>query len=656
MDGERYGQRSDARAINRRLSAPEVMLYALIPLLPLAAFLVLGLAGWHIKDRAHLVAVPAVMLSLVLSLAAFLEVVSGSVISVPLYTWLTSGNLDIHIGLHIDRLTAVMLLLVTGVSSLVHVYTIGYMQGEPGYARFFSYIALFTFSMLMLVLADNLLQLFVFWEAVGLCSYLLIGHWYERASACAAATKAFVVNRVGDFGFMLGLLLVWYQFDSLNYLDIFPAIHEATDLTMNLLGPFGGTLEVSIFTLIGLLLFAGAVGKSAQVPLHVWLPDAMEGPTPISALIHAATMVTAGVFMVARLAPIYNLSPTAMSVVAVTGAATMVLGATIALTQTDIKRVVAYSTVSQLGYMMMACGLGAYASGMYHLLTHGAFKALLFLGCGSVIIALHHEQDMRHMGGLKDKLPITYWTFVIGSLALAGFPLTAGFFSKDDILVSAWSSGALGQVLALFGLLTALLTAFYSFRLVFVTFWGPSRVDPHHAEHLHEPSQTITTPLIILAFLSILTGYLGIPSFLEPVFSTGSDAAAHHGSAGIAIMIAATAMGLLGIAAAYYVYVANPGLPERLAQLWGSLYRGSLNKWYVDEAYDHLFVRPTYTAASELWKRVDVNLIDGAVNGIARGVAWGGWLLRLIQSGQTQHYALAMAVGIVVIVTAFLIS
>jgi NADH-quinone oxidoreductase subunit L len=390
------------------------MLYALIPLLPLGAFLILGLAGWRIKDRAHLVAVPAVVLSLALSVAAFLEVVSGSVISVPLYTWLTSGNLDIHIGLHIDRLTAVMLLLVTGVSSLVHVYTIGYMHGEPGYARFFSYIALFTFSMLMLVLADNLLQLFVFWEAVGLCSYLLIGHWYERASACSAATKAFLVNRVGDFGFMLGMLLVWYQFGSLNYLDIFPALHEATDVTMNLLSPFGGTLEVSIFTLIGLLLFTGAVGKSAQVPLHVWLPDAMEGPTPISALIHAATMVTAGVFMVARLAPIYNLSPTAMSVVAITGAATMVLGATIALTQTDIKRVVAYSTVSQLGYMIMACGLGAYASGMYHLLTHGAFKALLFLGCGSVIIALHHEQDMRHMGGLKDKLPITYWTFVVG--------------------------------------------------------------------------------------------------------------------------------------------------------------------------------------------------------------------------------------------------
>jgi len=630
------------------------MVYALIPLLPLIAFLILGLAGRHINTRAHLVAVPAVVLSLVLSVGAFLEVVSGSVISLPLYTWLTSGNLDIHIGLHIDRLTAVMLLLVTGVSSLVHVYTIGYMHGEPGYARFFGYIALFTFSMLMLVLADNLLQLFVFWEAVGLCSYLLIGHWYERATACAAATKAFLVNRVGDFGFMLGLLLIWYHFGSLNYLDIFPALHEATDVTMNLLGPLGGTWEVSVFTLIGLLLFTGAVGKSAQVPLHVWLPDAMEGPTPISALIHAATMVTAGVFMVARLAPLYNLSPTAMSVVAITGAATMVLGATIALTQTDIKRVVAYSTVSQLGYMMMACGLGAYASGMYHLLTHGAFKALLFLGCGSVIIALHHEQDMRHMGGLKDKLPITYWTFVVGSLALAGFPLTAGFFSKDDILVSAWSSGDLGRILTLFGLLTALLTAFYSFRLVFVTFWGTSHVDPHHAEHLHEPSQTITTPLIILAVFSILTGYLGIPSFLEPVFSTGHEAVAPHGSDGLMIMAAATAMGLIGIAAAYYVYVFNPDLPERLARQWGSLYRGSLNKWYVDEAYDRLFVRPTFAAASELWKRVDVQVIDGIVNGIARAITWGGWLLRLVQSGETQHYALAMAVGIVVL-TAYLL-
>ena len=627
------------------------MLYTLIPFLPLSAFLVLGLGGTRIKEQAHLVAVPAVLLSCLLSISAFAEVASGSVISVPLYTWLTSGNLDVHIGLYIDRLTAVMLLLVTIVSSLVHIYTIGYMHGEPGYARFFSYIALFTFSMLMLVLADNLLQLFVFWEAVGLCSYLLIGHWYERASACSAATKAFLVNRVGDFGFLLGLLLVWYSFGSLNYHDIFPAAHEAANQTINLLSPLGGIWDVSLFTLIGLLLFTGAIGKSAQVPLHVWLPDAMEGPTPISALIHAATMVTAGVFMVARLAPLYNLSPVAMQVVALVGAATMVVGATIALTQTDIKRVVAYSTVSQLGYMVMACGLGAYASGMYHLLTHGAFKALLFLGCGSVIVALHHEQDIRRMGGLKDKLPVTYWTFVIGSLALAGFPLTAGFFSKDAVLVAAWLSGPLGQVLAVLGLLTALMTAFYSFRLVFVTFWGPSRVDPHHADHIHEPSRTITVPLLILAVLSILTGYLGIPSFLEPVFSTGSEHSGEHGVAGLGIMIAATVMGLAGIAGAYYVYVLNPDLPDRFARQWETLYKGSLNKWYVDEAYDRAFVKPTMMAASELWKRVDVEVIDGAVNGVARGVAWSGWLLRLVQSGQTQHYALAMAGGIVVLVT-----
>jgi NADH-quinone oxidoreductase subunit L len=631
------------------------MMYVLIPLLPFAAFLVLGLAGWRIKERAHLVAVPAVALSWVLSVLAFIDVALGSVISVPLYTWLTSGALDIHIGLSIDRLTAVMLLLVTTVSGLVHIYTIGYMHGEPGYARFFSYIALFTFSMLMLVLADNLLQLFVFWEAVGLCSYLLIGHWYERPSACAAATKAFIVNRIGDFGFLLGLFLAWTSFGSLTYLEIFAQAHQSVNATLNLLAPVGGHWDVSVVTMICLLLFMGAVGKSAQVPLHVWLPDAMEGPTPISALIHAATMVTAGVFLVARLAPLYNLSPTAMTVVAITGGLTMVVGATIAITQTDIKRVVAYSTVSQLGYMMMACGLGAYAAGMYHLMTHGAFKALLFLGCGSVIIALHHEQDMRHMGGLKDKLPVTYWTFVIGSLALAGFPLTAGFFSKDDLLVSSWSSGSLGQILTIFGLLTALMTAFYSFRLVFVTFWGPSHLDPHHAGHVQEPSKTMTVPLIVLAVLSIVTGYFGIPGFLEPVFATGAGESPHHGSAAVGIMIVATAMGLLGIAGAYYVYVMNPGLPDQLARQWQTLYQGSLNKWYVDETYDRTIVRPTFFMADGLWKKIDVGIIDGAVNGVARAIAWGGWLLRLVQSGQTQHYALGMALGAVVILTLFMI-
>jgi NADH-quinone oxidoreductase subunit L len=628
--------------------------YEFIPLFPLVSFLILGLFGHWIKDNAHLIAVPAVLVSWLLSLLVFFDVANGHQTSFPLYTWLTSDMLDIHIGFSIDRLTAVMLLLVTTVSSLVHIYTIGYMRGDPGYARFFSYIALFTFSMLMLVMADNLLQLFVFWEAVGLCSYLLIGHWYDRPTACAAATKAFLVNRVGDFGFMLGLLLVWYSFGSLDYQEIFPRAHESAADVMNILGPFGGTWNVSVLTLICLLLFTGAIGKSAQVPLHVWLPDAMEGPTPISALIHAATMVTAGVFMVARLAPLYNLSPTAMTVVAITGGVTMVVGATIALTQTDIKRVVAYSTVSQLGYMIMACGLGAYASGMYHLLTHGAFKALLFLGCGSVIIALHHEQDMQRMGGLKDKLPVTYWTFVVGSLALAGFPLTSGFFSKDDLLISAWSAGPLGQCLTILGLVTALMTAFYSFRLVFVTFWGPSHVDPHHAGHIHESPKTMTLPLIILAMLSIVTGYLGIPEFLGPMFETHAGSAAHGGGVGISIMVVATAMGLIGIAGAYYVYVVNPTLPDRFARQWQSLYRASLNKWYVDEAYDRTIVRPTLYAATELWKRVDVNVVDGAVNGVARAIAWGGWLLRLMQSGQAQHYALGMALGAVVLVTMFL--
>src|SRR5574341_1139620 len=631
------------------------MLYTLIPLLPFAAFLIVGLGGHWIKDQAHLVAVPAVLGSFLLSALAFADVAGGQTISIPLYTFLTSGDLRVELGLLIDRLTAVMLLLVTIVSALVHVYTIGYMQGEKGYARFFSYIALFTFSMLMLVMADNFLQLFVFWEAVGLCSYLLIGHWYERPTACSAATKAFVVNRIGDFGFILGVLLVLLSFGSLEYKHVFAQAADQTGAVINLLGPLGGNWEVSTLTLLCLLLFLGAVGKSAQVPLHVWLPDAMEGPTPISALIHAATMVTAGVFMVARLAPLYNLSAAAMAVVAVTGTATMLLGATVALTQYDIKRVVAYSSVSQLGYMMMACGLGAYTAGIYHLLTHGAFKALLFLGCGSVIIALHHEQDMRRMGGLKDKLPVTYWTFVVGSLALAGFPLTAGFFSKDEILVGAWSAGSLGQVLAAAGVLTVMLTAFYSFRLVFVTFWGPSHVDPHHAAHVQEPSKTMTAPLIILAVLSIVTGYLGIPGFLEPVFATDAGEAPHHGGAAVGIMIVATAMGLLGIAGAYYVYVMNPRLPDQLARQWQTLYQGSLNKWYVDETYDRTVVRPTFFIADGLWQKIDVGIIDGAVNGVARAIAWGGWLLRLVQSGQTQHYALGMALGAMVILTVFLI-
>ena len=631
------------------------MSYEFIPLLPFAAFLILGLFGHWIKDRAHLVAVPAVIVSFILSVITFIEVAGGRHTTIPLYTWATSGELSIELSLYVDRLTAVMLLLVTIVSSLVHVYTIGYMRGDRGYARFFAYIALFTFSMLMLVMADNFLQLFIFWEAVGLCSYLLIGHWYERPSACSAATKAFIVNRIGDFGFLLGLLLIYLTFGSLEYRQVFVQAPDLAQETFNLLRPFGGQWEVSTLTLICLLLFMGAMGKSAQVPLHVWLPDAMEGPTPISALIHAATMVTAGVFLVARMAPLYSLSPAAMDVVAITGAATMVLGATIALTQFDIKRIVAWSTVSQLGYMMMACGLGAYAAGIYHLLTHGAFKALLFLGCGSVIIALHHEQDMRRMGGLKDKMPVTHWTFVVGSLALAGFPLTAGFFSKDQILVSAWSAGSLGKLLASLGLATALLTAFYSFRLVFVTFWGDSRVDPRHVGHVHEPSRTMTGPLLILAVLSIAAGYLGIPGFLEPAFPASGSEGPHDSPTAFGIMAIATLMGLVGIAVAYLLYVKSPSLPDRLARQWQRLYRLSFNKWYVDEAYDRAVVRPTFQLADRLWNGVDVAVIDGAVNGVARTIAWGGSLMRLIQSGQTQHYALGMTVGAVLILTMYLL-
>jgi NADH-quinone oxidoreductase subunit L len=632
------------------------MKYALIPLLPFAAFLIIGLFGHWIRERAHWVAVPAVGLSFLLSVSTFMDIANGEPIRVTLYSWITSGAFDVNIGFYIDRLTVTMLLLVTIVSGLVHVYTIGYMHGEPGYARFFAYIALFTFSMLMLVMADNFLQLYVFWEAVGLCSYLLIGHWYDRKSACDAATKAFVVNRVGDFGFGLGIMLIFVTFGSLQYDQVFGHAALAEGLTINVLKPLGGEWLVGTLTVICLLLFTGAVGKSAQVPLHVWLPDAMEGPTPISALIHAATMVTAGVFMVARLSPLYNLAPAALDVVAVTGGATAVFAATIALTQNDIKRVVAYSTVSQLGYMMMACGLGAYAAGMYHLLTHGAFKALLFLGCGSVIIALHHEQDMRRMGGLKNKLPVTYWTMVIGSLALAGIPGFSGFFSKEEILAGAWAAGPLGKTLTVVGLVTAFMTAFYSFRLVFVAFWGESRVDPHHADHIHEPSWTMTMPLIILAILSIFAGYFGIPHFIEPVLQgpAGHDGIAAHEDP-LLLKLIAIAMGIGGIVAAWVVYVKSPGLPDRLAEKWRRAYDYSFHKWYVDELYDRTIVKPTVDLANGLWRKVDVAVIDAMVNGVAAATVRWGRAMRLVQSGQVQHYALAMALGAVVILGMYLL-
>jgi NADH-quinone oxidoreductase subunit L len=634
---------------------------ALIPLLPFAAFVIIGLSdllGRGLRERAHWVAVPAVLGSLVLSFVAFGSVLSGGPHDLTFYTWAVSGTFRASIGIHIDALTAVMLLLVTIVSSLVHIYTIGYMRGDPGYARFFAYIGLFTFSMLMLVMASNLLQLYIFWEAVGLCSYLLIAHWYDRPPAAAAATKAFLVNRVGDFGFALGIFLIFYLVGSLDYATVFAELPQHADQVISI-GGFG----FNAATLIALLLFTGAVGKSAQFPLHVWLPDAMEGPTPISALIHAATMVTAGVFMIARLMPIFALSPVAMGVVASVGAGTALFAATIALTQNDIKRIVAYSTVSQLGYMVMACGLGASVAGIFHLLTHGAFKALLFLGCGSVIHALSGEQDLRKMGGLKSHLPVTYRTFYIGALALAGIPPLAGFFSKDEILYRAFLSGGAGVLFWGVGVLTAFLTAFYSFRLIYAVFHGPSRVDPNAMKHLHESPAVMTVPLVVLAALSVTVGWAGLPvpgwngieAFLGPVLSPGE--ASDPGSGPLApLMGVSVVVAVAGWMTARYFYLTRPDLPGRLAARAGALYRLSFNKWYIDEIYDRLFVGPTKRIADRLWRGIDVRTIDGAVNGVGFGVlAWARGM-RGMQSGQLQNYALVMVIGTFVILAIYLIA
>jgi len=638
-----------------------MLIDALIPLLPFAAFLILGLSDWigrGFGERAHWIAVPAILASMVLSFLAFGAVLSDGPRDLTLYTWALSGQFQASIGIHIDGLTAVMLLLVTIVSSLVQIYTIGYMHGDAGYARFFAYIGLFTFSMLMLVTASNLLQLYVFWEAVGLCSYLLIAHWYDRPSAASAATKAFLVNRVGDFGFALGIFLIFALVGSLDYTVIFAELPKHADETLSWAG-----IHINAVTLIALLLFAGAVGKSAQFPLHVWLPDAMEGPTPISALIHAATMVTAGVFMIARLNPIFILSPTAMGVVAATGAGTALFAATIALTQNDIKRIVAYSTVSQLGYMVMACGLGASVAGIFHLLTHGAFKALLFLCCGSVIHALSGEQDLRKMGGLKDRLPVTYRTFYIGALALAGIPPLAGFFSKDDILLRAFTAGGTGVLYWGVGLFTAFLTAFYSFRLIYTVFHGQPRATPEAMKHLHESPSVMTVPLIVLAALSVSVGWTGLPvagwngieAVLDPVLSPAGSTESDSAFV-IPLMLVSIIAAVGGWMTARAFYVTRPEWPARLAAGAAGLYQLSFHKWYIDEFYDRVFVRPTIRIADRLWQGADVRGIDGIVNGVASAtLAWARGMRR-IQSGQLQHYALVMVVGAFVILTIYLLA
>lgn len=634
--------------------------YILIPLLPLAAFAINILFRRSIGRRAHLVAVPAVAASFLLAVAALMDVYSGKVINHDIYSWIVSGTFKASVGFLIDQLTAVMLIVVTSVSLLVHVYSIGYMHDDEGYARFFSYLSLFTFSMLMLVMANNLLQLYFGWEAVGLCSYLLIGFWYEKKSAADAGKKAFIVNRFGDFGFALGILLIFLSLGTIYYADIFAGAGSLQAQTINILG-----FDVNLVTLIALLLFCGAVGKSAQMPLHVWLPDAMEGPTPVSALIHAATMVTAGVFMVARFNPVFSLSETAMAVVAITGAATSLFAATIALVQNDIKRIVAYSTVSQLGYMFLACGVGAFGAGVFHLYTHAYFKALLFLGAGSVMHAMAGEVNIQKMGGLKKYMPVTYWTFLLASLSIAGVPGLAGFFSKDEILWLAYNGGTVGKIVWATGTLVAAITAFYSFRIIFVAFHGKFRGTHEQEHHLHESPKVMTLPLLLLAAGAIAAGWIGIPEafggsnffakFLAPVVGHPHVTASHSEEMMVVILSIAAAAG--GIGLAYLFYSSKPCIPVIMANMFNRIYKVLWNKYYVDELYDAVIVRPVKWIASYLLVKVaDARLIEGVVNGIPAMIRAFGERIRNLQSGNLQHYAFGMVAGLFIILTVIFIA
>ena len=628
--------------------------YALIPLLPFAGFLIAGLFGKYLKERAAYVAVFGVVGAFLFSVSAFLDVLGGTIIDQNLYSWIAIGNLNITVGFQIDQLTAVMLLVVTTLSSLIHIYSIGYMHGDKGYARFFAYLELFTFFMLVLVMANNFLLLFVGGEGVGLCSYLLIGFWYEKKSAADAGVKAFVVNRVGDFGFILGAMLIFVTFGSLDFTDVFASLTSpAASQTYSILGS-----EMSVITLIALLLFVGATGKSAQLPLYVWLPDAMEGPTPVSALIHAATMVTAGVFMVARCAPIFILSPSAMATVAVVGGLTAIFAATIGLVQNDIKRVIAYSTISQLGYMFLGLGVGAFSAGIFHLSTHAFFKGLLFLASGSVIHALSGEQDMRKMGALKGKIKITYWVFIFGTLALAGIFPFAGFFSKDEILWSVYNASGLGRVLWVLGVLGAFMTAFYSFRLIYLTFFGKSRMDHEVEHHVHESPKVMTIPLMILAFFSLTIGFIGMPliphanlfaNFLAPVFPEAGHGGADH-LLEIGLMVFSVLVAVAGWRLAYTMYVKNTTWPDKLAGQFKGSYEMLLNKYKVDEVYNAIFVDGlVHKLAKVLHSVGDVKIVDGAVNGIARLIGGASEKGRKVQTGMVQQYAFTMGLGFVVL-------
>jgi NADH-quinone oxidoreductase subunit L len=640
------------------------MIYGLIVFLPLGAAIIAGFFGKWISDRgAQLVTCFAVSASAVLSLIVFVDIgLGGDTAHVELLRWIDSGSFGVSWALQIDTLTAVMLVVVAGVSALVHWYSIGYMSHDPHIPRFMAYLSLFTFAMLMLVTADNLVQLFFGWEGVGLCSYLLIGFWYKKPAANAAAIKAFIVNRIGDFGFAIGIFGIFFVFGSVDYETIFAAAPEIAGKSFEFLG-----LELDIITTLTFLLFVGAMGKSAQIGLHTWLPDAMEGPTPVSALIHAATMVTAGVFMVVRMSPLFEFAPITLGIITVVGATTAIFAATVGMVQNDIKRVIAYSTCSQLGYMFFAIGVSAYGAAMFHLFTHAFFKALLFLGAGSIIHAMSDEQDMRKMGGLYTMLPLTYVLMWIGSLSLAGMPVFAGFFSKDIILEVAYAAQSnVGEYAFYLGLFVAFLTAFYSWRVIFMTFHGKSRGDIKIMANVLEAPRSMAIPMIILALGAIFAGLVATGWFVgdgaedfwrESIFVLAENdplEAAHH--LGWTVKASPTVIGLLGILLAWYLYVRRTSAPAIIAASHSWLYQFLLNKWYFDEAYEFLFVRPAKYLGRLFWQTGDGKIIDGfGPDGIASTVINFARRASFVQTGFVYHYAFAMLIGVAGLVSWFLI-
>ena len=640
-------------------------MYYLIVFLPLLASIIAGFGGRVIGDRgAQWATCGAVGLGALLSLYAFFDVaIQGNVTKLEIFTWIDSGSFEVDWAIRIDQLTAVMLVVVNVVSALVHIYSVGYMSHDPHIPRFMSYLSLFTFAMLMLITADNFLQLFMGWEGVGLASYLLIGFWYERPTANAAAIKAFLVNRVGDFGFALGIMAVFVVFGSIDFDTVFAASHVKQGKTFEFLG-----IDFDLMTIICVLLFIGAMGKSAQVPLHTWLPDAMEGPTPVSALIHAATMVTAGVFMVARCSPMFEFSTTALVIVTVIGAFTAFFAATIGLVQNDIKRVVAYSTCSQLGYMFFACGVGAYPAAIFHLFTHAFFKALLFLGSGSVIHALQGEQDLRKMGGLRKVMPWTYWTMWAGTLALAGIPFFAGFYSKDMILESAFAkaTGA-GEFAYWMGLVAALMTAFYSCRLMFMTFHGEPRGEKEVMDHAHESPPVILIPLVILAIGAVGAGFVFSGYFIgdghaafwgKSILMLGDDnilEAAHHVPFWVKALPLIAAVSGIAIAAVFYLW--KTGAPGRIATFNRDAHVFLLNKWYFDELFDLLLVRPSRWFGYQLWKIGDGRIIDGfGPDGVSATVIRIARRAAALQTGFVYHYAFAMLLGVAIFTTWYFLT